>query len=150
MTTRSKLIAALVLSQVGLLVVASLVAHGFALAAISDLVQLSLLLTGTLCFLNNASRAKGRTRLFWAFLCSGMACWLFYQVLWAYYEVLLRHDVPDLFWGDMVLFLHIVPMIAAGGILPHNQQEKRTPKLWGPDFSPLFVFWSFVFAFTDV
>src|SRR5215475_11899253 len=113
MTTRSKLLAALVLSQVGLLIVASLAAHGFALSAISDLVQLSLLLTGTLCFLNKAFAARGRTRLFWALLSSGMACWLFYQCLWAYYDVLLRRDVPDLFWGDMVLFLHIVPMMAA-------------------------------------
>jgi signal transduction histidine kinase len=148
MTTRSKLIAALVLSQVGLLVVASLVAHGFALAAISDLVQLSLLLTGTLCFFNNASTAKGRTRLFWAFLSSGMACWLFYQVLWAYYEVLLRHDVPDLFWGDMVLFLHIVPMIAAVAIQPNIEHEQRTSKLGTLDFALLFVWWLYLYAWT--
>ena len=148
MTARSKLLAALVLSQVGLVVVASLVAHGFVLVAISDLAQLCLLLTGTLCFLTIASSAKGRTRLFWALLSCGMGCWLFYQALWTYYEVFLRHDVPDLFWGDMVLFLHIVPMMAALAIQPNVEHEQRTSKLGTLDFALLFVWWLYLYAWT--
>ncbi len=146
MSHRSKILAAVVLSQVGLLVVASLVAHGFALAAISDLVQLSLLLTGTLCFLSDASAAKGRTRLFWALLSAGMACWFFYQALWTYYEVFLRHDVPDLFWGDMVLFLHIVPMMAGLAIQPNIEHEHRTTKLGMLDFTLLIVWWLYLYV----
>jgi len=113
MTTRSKLLIAFVSAQVVVQAAASLFGHGFVLVAISDLIQLSLLLTGALFFLSNAAFSTGRTRLFWALLSIGMGSWFFYQGLWTYYEVLLRQDVPDLFWGDMVLFIHIVPTMAA-------------------------------------
>ena len=49
----------------------------------------------------------------------GMLFWLTYQGMWNYFEVLKRQDVPPTFLGDIVLFLHLVPMIAALAVLPH-------------------------------
>ncbi|MBV9574160.1 MAG: hypothetical protein JOY93_08910, partial [Acidobacteriales bacterium] len=96
---------ALVLAQA----VASLLLHpGFTLSAITDIEQCLLLLSGALAFLCNVTATRGRTRLFWALMMFGIALWLSYQMLWTYYEVVLRTDLPDIFVGDVVLFLHLV------------------------------------------
>jgi hypothetical protein len=38
----------------------------------------------------------------------------------------LRHEAPNPFFGDVILFLHIVPMMAAVALQPHLQQDDRT------------------------
>ena len=114
MSERSKLwitgIAALVCVQA----LASLFLHrGFALTALSDVVQLVLLLSATVSLLPSVAASRGRIQLFWALMMLGMGFWFSYQVLWTYFEVLMRRDVPNPFGGDVVMFLHIVPMTAA-------------------------------------
>src|SRR5437588_361380 len=107
-----------------------LLRSGFALTAASDLIQSALLLAGTLAFLTNALATRGRTRLFWLLMSLGLAFWFAYQtLLWTYFEVFLRQDVPDVFWGDVILFLHIVPMMAALVLQPHAEQDERTTRL---------------------
>src|ERR1700757_2557907 len=101
---------------------------GFALIALSDVTQTLLLLSATLCFLPNVLRSRGRTRLFWTLTLLGMALWFTYQLTWIYFEVFLRRDVPNPFAGDVVLFLHIVPMIAALALQPHAEQDDRTTR----------------------
>jgi signal transduction histidine kinase len=133
-------------------VTASLVLRsGFALTAISDLVQSALLLTGSLVFVANALAVRGRTRLFWLLMSLGMAFWFTYQtVLWTYFEVFLRQEVPDVFWGDVILFLHIVPMMAALVLQPHAQQDERTTRLGSLDFALLLVWWLYLYVFTVI
>ena len=63
--------------------------------------------------------ADGSARNFWALMAIGGALWLIEQGGWVYYEVIIRQPVPDLFWGDFVLFLHLVPMMAAIAEQPH-------------------------------
>src|SRR5437762_1362353 len=111
-----------------------LLRSGFALTAASDLIQSALLLAGTLAFLTNALATRGRTRLFWLLMSLGLAFWFAYQtLLWTYFEVFLRQDVPDVFWGDVILFLHIVPMMAALVLQPHAEQDERTTRLGSLD-----------------
>jgi len=132
----------LVLTQVA----ASLVlARNFTLFAVSDIAQLLLLLCGFLALLPNALATRGRTRVFWSLLSTGMALWLVYQVLWTYFEVYLRTDVPNPFVGDVVLFLHIVPMMAALAARPHVEQDDRTARLGSLDFALLFVWWLYLY-----
>src|SRR5580765_4548422 len=81
--------------------VASLVLRPtFGLTVFSDLTQSSLLPAATLSLLPNAAATRGRTRLFWALMTLGVAFWLAYQLLWTYFEVILRRDVPSPFVGD--------------------------------------------------
>jgi len=97
--------------------------RSFELTAFGDLTQCILLLLGTLSILANATRARGKTRLFWALMTLGFGMWLGAQSLWTYFEVFLRQEVPNPFVGDVILFLHIVPMMAALAVQPHLQQE---------------------------
>lgn len=131
--------------------VASLVLRrAFALIALSDLTQLILLFSGTLALLPNVLATRGRTRLFWGLMMLGLTFWLSYQVLWSYFEVFLRRDVPNPFAGDVVLFLHLVPMTAALAMQPHMQQDDRATRLGSLDFAMLLVWWLYLYLLTVI
>ena len=119
MSKRSKLwlaaVAGLLLAQ---LLVALVLPRSFQLTAFSDIVQGILLASGTAAFIPLALRSQGRMRLFWSLITLGISFWFIYQMLWIYYEVILGVDVPDLFAGDIILFLHIVPLMAALALRP--------------------------------
>jgi len=151
MSERSRLwivgVAALVCAQA----VASLcLPQGFVLVALSDITQFILLLAGTVAMLPNVLATRGRIRLFWALMMLGMTFWMAYQGLWMYFEVLLRRDFPNPFGGDVVLFLHLVPMTAALAMQPHVQPNDRTTRLGTLDFSLLLVWWLYLYLFSVI
>ena len=151
MSGRSKLCIAAALGLVCAQAMASLfLRQGFVLTALSDIVQFLLLLAGTISLLPNVLATRGRTRLFWALTTLGMAFWLSYQGLWTYFEVLMRSDVPNPFVGDVVLFLHIVPMMAALALQPHAQQEHHTARLGTLDFALLLIWWLYLYLFAVI
>ena len=114
MSTRSKLWLAAVAGLLAAFVLAALVLpRSFHLTALSDIVQSLLLFSGVAAFIPLVLRSQGRMRLFWSLIALGISFWFIYQLLWTYYEVILRTDMPDLFAGDIIIFLHIVPLMAA-------------------------------------
>src|ERR1700680_72545 len=151
MSVRSRLwisaLAALVCAQA----MASLfLRQGFALVALSDIAQFILLLAGTISLLPNVLATRGRVRLFWALMMLGMTFWMSYQCLWMYFEVLLRRDFPNPFGGDVLLFLHLVPMTAALAMQPHIQPNDRTTRLGTLDFALLLVWWLYLYLFAVI
>jgi signal transduction histidine kinase len=141
------LLICLALSQVAASV---FIPRGDTLTIISDLIQGTLLLIATAAFLPKTTRANSktfRTRLFWILMCIGMGLWLVYQGMWNYFEVIKRQDVPDPFLGDIVLFLHLVPMIAALGVLPHLREDERDERIRILDFSLLLTWWVFIYVY---
>lgn len=135
----------------GLFALASLFMHrGFALTALSDMTQLALLASGFTMVALNALVNRGRARWFWLFMSAGVAFWLIYQILWSYFEVALRQDVPDLFIIDIVLFLHLVPMIAAVALQPHRQEDERIVRFGSLDFALLLIWWIFLYLFAVI
>jgi len=73
--------------------------------------------------------------------------WLVSQLMWTYIEVYLRHEAPNPFVGDVILFLHIVPMMAAVAIQPHMRQDHRTQRAGSLDFALLLTWWLFLYLF---
>jgi signal transduction histidine kinase len=129
------------------LVSAALFLHqSFRLTALSDVIQSLLLLSGTAAFIPHALRSRGRLRLFWTLMAAGMGLWFSYQFIWNYYELWLRVDVPDLCAGDMILFLHIVPLIAALALRPHAPQDEYAARLRRLDFALLMVWWIYLYV----
>src|SRR2546422_9708113 len=124
--------------------------HSFTLVVLSDIIQSILLLSGALALLPNTLATRGRTRLFWALMTLGLAFWLAYQLLWTYFEVFLRRDVPNPFVGDVILFLHIVPMMAALAMQPHVEQDDRTTRLGSLDFALLLIWWLYLYLFAVI
>ncbi len=145
--TYAKIWTAGVAACMAALALGALILHrSFALLALSDWIQCILLLSGTLALIPNAVRSHGRLRLFWALLATGMAFWFSYQIMWTYFEVWLRVDVPDLCAGDIILFLHIVPMMAALALRPHAAQEEYSARLRRLDFALMMVWWMYLYV----
>lgn len=147
MQKSSKLWLAAVLAALGMcLLSASLLQQSSRLSAITDIIQALLLLSGLVSFLILALRSRGRMRLFWSLLMLGVLLWLSYQLLWSYYEVVLRRSIPDIFAGDVVLFLNVVPMMAAIALRPHVARDENAARLERLDFSLLLIWWLFLYV----
>ena len=126
------------------------VPRSFALTALGDISQNIVLLLGTVACLTNVKTTSGRPRLFWLLLGLGLAIWLASQVMWTYFEVFLRHEVPNPFSGDVILFLHVVPMMAAVAIQPHQRQEDHALRARTLDFALLLTWWLFLYLFVVI
>lgn len=147
MAIGSKLWSAGIIGCLAMLALAALVLpHSFRLTAFSDVIQCFLLLFGTLVFVPRALRSSGRMRLFWSLVALGIGLWFLYQSLWVYFEVWLRRDVPDVFAGDIVLFLHIVPLMAAVALRPHVPRDEYAAPLGQLDFTLLLFWWIYIYV----
>jgi len=103
-----------------------LLARSFKLTALGDLTQCALLLLCTVFSFATARKAESKARLFWALMALACGMWLWAQGLWTYFEIFLRQDVPNPFVGDVILFLHIVPMMGALAVQPHIKQGNQS------------------------
>src|SRR6266480_6229779 len=151
MSERAKLWAVGLVCLVVLQASASLFSpRSFGLVALSDIVQCILLSTAALTCVPSIFRNSGRTRLFWMLMCLGFTSWLTYQFLWTYIEVIQRADVPSLFKPDIILFLHIVPMMAALALQPDVEQHDRDLRLGSLDFALLLLWWVYVYLYSVI
>lgn len=132
------LLAALVLA-------ALILPRSFQLTAFSDVIQCFLLISGAASFVPLVLRSQGRMRLFWSLITLGVSFWLLYQLLWTFYEVVLRREVPDLFAGDVILFLHVVPLMAALALRPHVPRDEYSARVGRLDFALLLVWWFYLY-----
>jgi signal transduction histidine kinase len=122
------------------------VPNGFGLLAFGDIAQTSLLFLTFVLMLANAVSARGQIRLFWGLMALGCLMWSTNLALWTLYEVVLRRTIPDPFLGDVVLFVHVVPFIAAVALRPHLSDEKKL-HFSTLNFLVLLVWWVFLYAF---
>jgi len=138
---------ALILAQA----VASLVLpRGFSSTLVGDLIQSICLLLGLVFAASNIRSTHGRLRGFWTLVSLGFGFWLAFQFLWNYFEVILRQEVPNPFVGDIILFLHIVPMTAALAVEPHAGRDEPAFRLSSLDFLLLFIWWLYLYLFAVV
>jgi signal transduction histidine kinase len=80
----------------------------------------------------------------------GISFWLAYQLMWSYIEVVLRQEVPQPFVGDIVIFLHFVPMMAALALQPQAQQDDHEARLGRLDFVLLLTWWVYLYLFAVI
>jgi signal transduction histidine kinase len=154
LAARTKLWASLLIAPVLAQTAVSLfMPRGEALTIVSDIIQGALLAVATAAFLPNIARTRCNTfqiRLFWILMSAGMLFWLTYQGMWNYFEVFKRQEVPDPFLGDVVLFLHLVPMIAALAVLPHLREDDRDGRIRMLDFALLLTWWVFIYVYAVI
>lgn len=128
-------------------VVSALAPRSIGLTAFGDLTQCALLLCATLAVVSNLGTSCKRSQLFWGLMGLGCGMWLCAQLLWTYFEVYLRQEVPNPFLGDVVLFLHVVPMMAALAVQPHIQRDDHPLRLASLDFFLLLTWWLYLYLF---
>jgi signal transduction histidine kinase len=129
-----------------LVLAALILPQSFRLTALSDVIQCILLFSGSLSIIPQIVRSRGRLRLFWTLIEIGITFWFSYQLFWTYFEVWLRADVPDLCAADIILFLHIVPLMAALALRPHAPQDEYAARLRRLDFALMMVWWAYLYA----
>jgi len=129
------------------ILVTLLAPRSIGLTAFGDLTQCVLLFCGTLSILSNIRSSDKKAQLFWALVGCGCGMWLCVQVVWTYFEVFLRLEVPNPFVADVVLFLHVVPMMAALAVQPHIQRNDHSLRLITLDFFLLLTWWLYLYLF---
>jgi signal transduction histidine kinase len=112
-----------------------------------DLVPLLVITAAFILSARNAFDSRGHTRLFWSLMTTGIAMWCFNQACWVWFEVVVRQPVPDPFPAGIVLYLHVVPMMAAVAIRPHQADEREGMLPSALNVLILLVWWVVVYAF---
>jgi signal transduction histidine kinase len=139
------------LGGVGLLLVFALAPvmfpNPFFRLVMGDMIPLLVITAACTVAAQNAFDSRGHTRLFWSLVTAGMAMWWFNQSCWVWYEVIIRQPVPDPFPGDVVLFLHIVPIMGAVAIRPHQADEREGMLPSALDVLILLVWWVVVYVY---
>jgi diguanylate cyclase (GGDEF)-like protein len=120
--------------------------RGFTSTAAGDIVQSCLIFLALRSCFANIRTTESRDRRFWMLLSLGFALWLTAQLLWTYFEVVLRREVPNFFVGDVVLFLHLVPMMAALAVQPHAERDQIV-RPGALDFALLLTWWLYLYIF---
>jgi signal transduction histidine kinase len=115
--------------------------------AMGDVLPLLLITAAFIVSGRNALDSRGHTRLFWSLVAVGMGMWCFNQACWTWFEVVIRKALPDPFPGDVVLFLHVVPITAAVAIRPHRADEREGMLPSALNVLILLVWWIVVYAF---
>lgn len=128
--------------------VSLLVSRGhYALVTFGDLAQCIVPLLANAGLLLNAGTPHWRRNLFWMLIAMGCTLWMIGQFEWTYYEVYLRRPMPDNSPGDIVFFLHGIPMMAALTLRPHLQRSELRLRFGYLDFTLLLGWWMFLYVF---
>ncbi|HKS66597.1 MAG TPA: HAMP domain-containing sensor histidine kinase [Candidatus Acidoferrales bacterium] len=131
-------------------VVALTARHSRQLTAFGDIGMCLVALFGTAALLLNVRAPSRRARAFWILLAAGCASWLVSQLVWTYFEIVLRQEVPNPFLGDVIVFLHPVPMIAALALRPHESRDDLNVRASYIDFSLLVAWWVYLYMFVVI
>jgi signal transduction histidine kinase len=121
--------------------------HAFAITAFSNIIALILLLTAMFVMLANGISSRGSTRGFWILMAAGFGLWVTNQLGWTLFEVVVRHPLPDPFFGDALLFLHVVPFMAAVTLRPHRAPHQKSGSFGGLNTLMLLLWWVFIYGF---
>lgn len=124
--------------------------RGRALTAVGDIGQCLAAAFAAFGFALSSASLQKRINIFWMLLSLGCASWLAGQILWTYFEVVLRQPVPNPFLGDVILFLHSVPMIGALAAQPHDHRADLNVRLGYLDFSLLLLWWVYLYLFVVI
>jgi signal transduction histidine kinase len=120
---------------------------GAALTAFGDVVISLAAIFAATCVLTNVIHPPRRSRAFWAIFGLGVAAWMAGQFIWTYLEAFRHQQIPDPYVGDVILFLHAVPMIGALALRPHDRRDDLRMHLGYINFTLLLLWWVYLYLF---
>ena len=126
----------------------SLTVHkSFWLLASSDTFGFLMLMAAAGFMFANAARRPVVERKFWALMGVGFFLWALSQGAWVYREAIQRLEIPTPYVADVILFFHLVPMIAATAWRPDQLKRETGVDLSTLHFLMLLGWWIFLYAF---
>jgi PAS domain S-box-containing protein len=120
---------------------------GSFLVSYSGISYFLLLLLATGFGIRNGIRQTLGSRPFWVLLAIAYGLWALNQGLKLYYELGRHMDVPDNSIADPVLFLHLVPLMAAVATLPQRNVFDRKPYRAILNTLLSLFFWGFLYGY---
>lgn len=129
------------------LVAALALPKGYLLAFIGDSLQAVLQATAIFLAFQNARRTRSQLRLFWLLVLLGMLMWLSAQLIWCTYELWFRIPLADTPIGDTLLFVKLVPFVAAAALEPDKTQDSPFRAFGLLDLAILILTSLYLFAF---
>jgi len=105
------------------LVISLALPRGYVLAFLGDTLQAVLQMAAAFLALQNALRSRSQFRLFWLLVLLAVVMWLASQLIWSTYELWFRIPLADSPVGDTLLFVKLVPFIAAAALEPDKTQD---------------------------
>src|SRR5262249_24626359 len=124
-----------------------LLQRGPLLTAFADIYQLILTLLALAAVVALVFQNRKQTRLFYCLIAIGSFMSVIKLGLWVMLEVVLKRELPEPFIGDVVLFLHLVPFMAAAALRPHRLEEDQLRYSTTLNLLMLVVWWVFLYAF---
>jgi len=121
--------------------------RGASLTVFADLYQFALTVIALAAALRVVLSTRSQARLFWALIAVGCFMSVVNLGLWVTLEVVLKRELPEPFIGDVILFLHLVPFMAAAALRPHRQEEDQQRYSTTLNLLMLVVWWVFLYAF---
>ena len=120
---------------------------GSALLSYGSISYFLLLLLATGFAIRNGIQNTLGSRPFWVLLALGYSLWVLDQWIFLYHQFVLHTEVPDNSIADPVLFLHLVPFMAAVATLP--TLHSPGPRLYRvlSNFLLLLFFWGFLYVY---
>jgi len=148
--TKFVLSSAWVLLVGGLLAASLVLPPGRTLTAAASAVLCVVPLFANAGLLLNAASPYRRRNAFWVLLALGCTLWLTGQLVWTYYEFVLRQPLPAPFAREVILFLLLVPMMAALALRPHLRGVGPDLRFGYLDLALLLVWWIYLYLFVVI
>src|SRR5579864_4147504 len=124
--------------------------NGPRLTAFGDIALCVVLLFANAGLLVNASSSDWRRNTFWMLMGLGCGLWLIGQLIRTNFEVLHHQGIPAPLLGDVIFFLHTVPLLGALALRPHAQDADRSLRFGRVDFQLLLAWWVYLYLFVVI
>jgi signal transduction histidine kinase len=131
----------------GYAAVSLLIPHGQTQTTLGDLLECLVPLFANTCLLWNAASPYRRRNAFWMLMALSCVLWLGGELIWVYEELGLHRDVHTPFPGDLLFFLHLVPMMAALALVPHVRKMREILRFGFVDLLLLSLLWCYVYIY---
>jgi uncharacterized membrane protein YgdD (TMEM256/DUF423 family) len=111
------------------------------LTALGDTFPCLLALVAMLSFRSNRQQSSGLVRLFWSLTASGFGILFLSQLVWFYYDAVLRRPAPNSVAGDGLFLVALVPTMAALALKPQTESHSVDLRFRRIDFFLLLFWW---------
>ena len=126
------------------------VPEGVARTAAADVILCVMPLFVNAALLVNAVTPEGRKKAFWMLMALGCTLWMLGQSIWTYFEMYPARHLPYQARGDIVFFLHAIPMIAALTLQPHKRTDSQKQIYGQVDFALILCWWMYLYVFAVI
>ncbi|MGC0771704.1 MAG: histidine kinase dimerization/phospho-acceptor domain-containing protein [Candidatus Acidiferrum sp.] len=115
--------------------------HSPLLTVLGDTFPCLLALVVMLSFRSNRRQSAGTVRLFWILIETGFGILFLSQMVWFYYDVVVRRTAPNPVGGDGLFLLALVPILAALTLRPQSESASGDLRFRRLDFLLLLFWW---------